>query len=279
MSEPNKPVGRVLIIAGSDSGGGAGIQADIKTVTALGAYAATAVTAVTIQNTQGVEGVVEVPPEAIAEQIRVVGQDIGADAIKIGMLHRTDVIAAVVGAVDAYLPDVPIVVDPVMVAKGGARLLDTEALGALKADIMLRATVATPNIPEAEMLTGARILDIDGMRHVCAMLATLGCESVLLKGGHMPGQLVHDALLYNDTVEMFTHRRIDTPHTHGTGCTLSSAIATGLAQGMDIRSAVVRARAYVVEAILAAPGFGHGHGPLGHGFTVRPFTTDGIETG
>jgi hydroxymethylpyrimidine/phosphomethylpyrimidine kinase len=264
--------GRVLIIAGSDSGGGAGIQADVKTVTALGGYAMTAITALTAQNTRGVFGIHEVPPSFIAQQVEVVLDDIGADCIKVGMLHRPDVINAVCDMLEEKAPGVPIVVDPVMVAKGGASLLETQAVATLKRRMIFLATVLTPNIPEAAALTGLRVRDRESALAAGMMLSTLGPKYVLLKGGHMEGDTVVD-LLFEERhlLETFEGPRLRTTSTHGTGCTTASAIATGLAQGMSVRDAVARARAYVFEAIRTNPGFGHGHGPLNHGHTVRPF--------
>ena len=264
--------GRVLIIAGSDSGGGAGIQADIKTVTALGGYAATAITALTAQNTQGVHGIYEVPPEFIVKQMDIVLSDIGADCIKVGMLHRADVIDAVCDLLEARAADIPIVVDPVMVAKGGHSLLVSEAVATLKRRMILIASVLTPNIPEAEALTGMTVTDRADAEAAGRMLATLGPQSVFVKGGHMDGDTVTDLLFEgSEMVEAFVGPRLDTPNTHGTGCTTATAIATGLAQGLSVRDATARARAYVVEAIRTNPGFGKGHGPLNHGHTVKPF--------
>jgi hydroxymethylpyrimidine/phosphomethylpyrimidine kinase len=252
---------RVLIAAGSDSGGGAGIQADIKTVTALGAYAATAVTALTVQDTRGVHAIHPVPPAFIARQLRCVLDDIGADAIKTGMLGDDATIDAVAGAIPA---GIPYVLDPVMVAKGGAPLLPADAIAALIARLIPRATLLTPNIPEAELLTGRAITTQGDMRDAAAALLALGVPAILLKGGHLDGGVVIDLLATADTLIEMRCRRIDTLHTHGTGCTLASAIATGLAQGMRLEPAIRRARAYVHAAILAAPGFGSGHGPLNH---------------
>jgi len=264
--------GRVLIVAGSDSGGGAGIQADIKTVTALGGYAMSAVTALTAQNTQGVFGIHDVPADFVVGQLETVLDDIGADCIKLGMLHRADVIEAVSAVIAERAADVPLVVDPVMVAKGGASLLESEAIAMLKRRIIMRATVLTPNIPEAEALSGMTIRGRDDAIAAGKMLATLGPESVLLKGGHMAGPTLVDFLFVGrELVETFEGPRIDTPNTHGTGCTTASAIAAGLAQGMDLRRAVARARAYVREAIRTNPGYGHGHGPINHAHTVKPF--------
>lgn len=257
----------MLSIAGSDSGGGAGIQADIKTITSLGGYAATAVTAITVQNTLAVYDIHPVPPEVVAGQIRVVLSDIGADAIKTGMLVDGPTIAAVARAlVDSEAVGIPLIVDPVMVAKGNARLLDDHAIGALKSLIGWGATLITPNLPEAEVLTGRLIASVEGMRAAVDELLELGAAGVLLKGGHLAGPDVVD--LYGDatTRREWRQSKIITQHTHGTGCTLASAIATGIAQGMPMIAAIERARRYVRSAIEAAPGFGQGHGPLNHAF-------------
>jgi len=263
--------GRVLIIAGSDSGGGAGIQADIKTVTALGGYAATAVTALTAQDTFGVHDVRPVEPAFVARQVELVLADIGADAIKTGMLHDGDVIDAVADALERMAPRVPLVLDPVMVAKGGRALLDDGAVTALRRRLVRRATLLTPNLPEAEVLIGRAIASRDAMVEAAHMLLNLGCAAALLKGGHLPGPSMVDMLATAEGTEMFENPRIETKNTHGPGCTLASAIATGLAQGLSLRDAVARARAYVQEAIRTAPSIGHGHGPLNHGHTVCPF--------
>lgn len=265
--------GRVLVIAGSDSGGGAGIQADIKTITALGGYAATAIAALTAQNSLGVQGVLPVPPEFLRLQIDCVLDDIGADAFKTGMLDRAEIIAVVAERV-ATRPTLPFVLDPVMVAKGGARLLAQDAVDSLRRLITL-ATLLTPNLPEAEVLTGRDIRDLDDMHDAAARLLGLGVPAVLLKGGHLPGDEVVDLLATHDGIEAFRAPRIDSRHTHGTGCTLASAIATGLAQGIGLRDGVLRARAYVRLAIARAPGYGAGHGPLDHGVTVDPTLLDG----
>lgn len=272
--------GRVLIVAGSDSGGGAGIQADIKTVTALGGYAMTAVTALTAQNTRGVFSIHDVPADFVAEQMRVVLSDIGADCVKVGMVHRPDVIEAVCDVLEAEAAAaaggrrIPIVVDPVMVAKGGESLLAPEAMASLKARMIPLADVLMPNVAEAEALTGLKLRGPDDAGPAARKLAASG--AVLLKGGHLPGATVIDILAVDgEIVEVFESPRIDTPHTHGTGCTLASATATGLAQGMAVRDAVARARRYVHEAILTAPGLGHGHGPLNHAHTVTSFGVDG----
>jgi hydroxymethylpyrimidine/phosphomethylpyrimidine kinase len=262
--------GRVLAIAGSDSGGGAGIQADIKTITMLGAYAATAITALTAQNTLGVHGIHMVPPAFVHRQIAVVLDDIGADAVKTGMLGDAATIEAVAAALAQHAPGVPLVVDPVMVAKGGASLLQPAAIAALTQLLLPNATLLTPNLPEAEALTGLAIPDAGAMRRAAAALLRLGVPAVLLKGGHLPGDEVVDLLATADGFEAFAAPRIASRHTHGTGCTLASAIATGLAQGMTLRDAVLRARAYVRSAIAAAPGIGKGHGPLNHYVRMSP---------
>jgi hydroxymethylpyrimidine/phosphomethylpyrimidine kinase len=263
--------GRVLIVAGSDSGGGAGIQADIKTVCALGGYAATAITALTAQNTLGVHGVFPVDPAFVARQIRVVLQDIGADAIKIGMLGTTAIIDAVADEYEIRAINIPLVVDPVMVAKSGHFLLESEAVMTLRKRLLPYADLVTPNLPEAEALTDLVIRDVDDMRRAAELILTFGPKGVLLKGGHLDSETVSDLLMTEEGEELFQSPRIHTPHTHGTGCTLASAVATGLAQGMTVRDATRRARAYVEKAIATAPGFGHGHGPLNHMHTVRPF--------
>ena len=263
--------GRVLIVAGSDSGGGAGIQADIKAVTALGAFAATAITALTAQNTLGVHGVHAVPPDFVRLQMAVVLDDLGADAIKTGMLHSSAVIEAVVATLDAKAKGIPLVVDPVMVAKGGARLLPVEAIEAVRRHLIPRAAVITPNRPEAEALLGRTIATDQDAENAAQALLELGCRAVLLKGGHASGPIVRDLLVSGAGLEIFESPRIETRHTHGTGCTLASALAAGLAQGLALSAAVRRARAYVIEAIRTAPGLGAGHGPLNHAHTVRPF--------
>jgi hydroxymethylpyrimidine/phosphomethylpyrimidine kinase len=260
--------GRVLIVAGSDSGGGAGIQADIKTVTALGGYAATAITALTAQNTQGVFGVHEVPTDFLRQQIELVLSDIGADCLKTGMLHSVAVIETVASALADLAPDTPLVADPVMVAKGGHALLDPSAVDTMKRLLLPRATVLTPNAPEATALCGIAIAAPDDMIAAAQALRAMGPDAVLLKGGHLSGDTVTDLLLADGAPVFFESPRIETRHTHGTGCTLASAVATGLAQGLALESAVRRGLDYVQAAIAGAPGFGQGHGPLDHGHTM-----------
>ncbi len=266
--------GRVLIVAGSDSGGGAGIQADIKTVTALGGYAMTAITALTAQNTQGVFAMQEVPPEFVSQQIEVVLRDIDADCVKIGMLHRQKIVETVCDTLAGT--GIPIVVDPVMVAKSGHQLLADEAVHSLRRRLVPMAAVLTPNLPEAHVLAGVAVSPPLRTSELTARLLALGPAAVLVKGGHGEGSIIRDVLaLSGCPPEIFEDARIETRHTHGTGCTLASAIATGLAQGLGIRDAVARARAYVLRAILTAPGLGSGHGPLNHGHTVGDFPVPG----
>ena len=262
--------GRVLVVAGSDSGGGAGIQADIKTISMLDAYAATAITALTAQNTEGVFGVLPIPPEFIRTQIEVVLDDIGADVIKTGMLHDAAVIEAVVSVLKEHGAGVPVVVDPVMVAKGGARLIEPEAIDALKRLLITRAEIVTPNLPEAEILCGGTIGEVAEMRTAGETLLGLGCRAALVKGGHLPGGTVSDVLVTAGGARVWESPRIATRHTHGTGCTLASAIAAGLAQGLGLEGAVDRARNYVQRAIARAPGLGRGHGPLDHAHPLHP---------
>ena len=263
--------GRVLVVAGSDSGGGAGIQADIKTITALGGFAMTAVTALTAQNSIAVEGVHKTPPAFVADQIRVTLEDLGADAVKTGMMADGPIIEAAADALDAHASGIPWVVDPVMVSTSGDPLLDENAVSALKTRLVSLAAIVTPNMTEAGILTGGDIKTVDDMEAAGRQLVALGAGAALVTGGHMESDILVDVLISAQGSERFESPRIDTPNTHGTGCTLSSAIAAGLARGMELRDAVVRARAYVAEAIRTAPGYGAGHGPLNHAHTVSPY--------
>ena len=256
--------GRVLVVAGSDSGGGAGIQADIKTITAFGAYAATAVTALTAQNTQSVLGIMPIAPGFVRLQIEAVLGDIGADCIKTGMLVDGAVIGAVADALEAQAPAVPLVIDPVMIATSGARLLDAGAVEMLKRRLIARARLVTPNVPEAEALTGIAIASLADMRRAAAALLALGAGAVMVKGGHLPGPVLRDLVVEGGASFVLEAKRIETRSTHGTGCTLASGIAAGLAQGMALRPAIERAHAYLQRAIAAAPGLGRGRGPLNH---------------
>jgi hydroxymethylpyrimidine/phosphomethylpyrimidine kinase len=261
----------VLIVAGSDSGGGAGIQADLKAVTALDAYGATAITALTAQDTHTVHAIHEVPPDFVRLQMELALDDIGADAVKTGMLHRIEVLQAVVETLTRKARGVPLVVDPVMVAKAGARLLNEDTVDFIRDRLLPLATVLTPNVPEAEILAGMPIAGLDELQIAGERLRGLGAAAVLMKGGHLAGERLVDLLIDGEGTLALEARRVETRHTHGTGCTLASAIAAGLAQGLGLRLAVARAHAYVQEAIRTAPGYGGGHGPLNHSHTVRPF--------
>ena len=261
--------GRVLIIAGSDSGGGAGIQADIKTVTALGGFATTAVTAITVQNSLGVFGVHPIPLDIVTAQARAVLDDIGADAIKTGMLGTVAMVETVCALLDGE-PDLPAIIDPVMIAKGGHPLLEAQGIAAIRVLLVPRAGLLTPNAPEAAALTGLAVETLDDLRRAGEALMGLGAKAVLMKGGHLAGDQVTDLLITSDGETLLQGPRIHSRHTHGTGCTLASACAVGIAQGMDLPKAVERARLYVVEAMARAPGYGAGHGPLDHGWPFRP---------
>lgn len=260
--------GRVLICAGSDSGGGAGIQADIKTVTALGCFAATAITALTSQNTKGVFNVLDIPTSFLRQQMTVVLEDIGADVIKTGMLHNAEVIRTISNTLENLGNSSTLVIDPVMVAKGGHSLLQTSAIDALKNELIRKADVLTPNIPEAEVLVGIEITSVDDMRRAGERLLNMGPKSVLIKGGHLTDDTLTDILLTQSEEKLYSSPRLKTVHTHGTGCTLASAIAAGIAQGLEVQIATERARKYVFEAIRTAPGLGAGHGPLNHAHTI-----------
>lgn len=260
--------GRVLIVAGSDSGGGAGIQADIKTVAVLGGYAMTAITALTAQNTLGVQGVHAVPPEFVALQMTSVLSDLGADVVKTGMLLDAGIIGAVCDVLEAQSPRLMLVADPVMVAKGGSALLQAEALEAFRTRLLPLVGVLTPNLPEAEALCGMEIQSEAQMRLAADALLRMGLPAVLLKGGHLPGDDLVDLLATPNETLAFRATRIAGRHTHGTGCTLASAVATGLAQGMSLADAASRGREFVRAAIASAPGFGAGHGPMDHSVTL-----------
>ena len=262
--------GRVLIVAASDSGGGAGIQADLKTVMALGGYATTAITALTAQNTRGVFATHAVPADFVAHQMRVVLEDIGADVIKIGMMANAEIIEAVSDVLESPLArGIPVVVDPVMLAKDGTPLLDHAGFDAMKRRLALLAFLLTPNLPEAEALTGAPVRDPEDREHVAKMLLSLGSQNVFLTGGHLSGNRIIDVLVGEFGHHEYRHPRIDTKHTHGTGCTLASAVATGIALGKPLPQAIEEAEAYLEAAIRAAPGLGQGQGPLGHAAAGR----------
>jgi hydroxymethylpyrimidine/phosphomethylpyrimidine kinase len=255
---------RLLIIAGSDSSGGAGIQADIKTASAFGVYAMTAITAVTVQDTRSVRAIHAVPPAIISEQIIATLADIGADAIKIGMLGSVAVVKAVADALKKKARNIPIVLDPVLASTGGKTFLDARAIAALKSQLLPLATLVTPNIPEAKQLAGMRSAKRQDAEAAARALMAQGAKAALIKGGHATRATIDDVMVWKGGVEVYAFPRIKTRHTHGTGCTLSTAIACGLAQGLSLPLAVGRAREYVQAAIETAPGLGKGHGPLNH---------------
>ncbi|MCZ8253888.1 MAG: bifunctional hydroxymethylpyrimidine kinase/phosphomethylpyrimidine kinase [Hylemonella sp.] len=258
---------RVLSIAGSDSGGGAGIQADLKTFSALGCYGMTAITALTAQNTQGVRGIHGVPPEFLAAQLDAVLEDIGADAVKIGMLHAPDIVRVVAQAIHKHKLK-HVVLDPVMVATSGDRLIAEETVSVLVKELFPLATVITPNLDEAELLLGHTIAGIPALEGAARELQALGAQGVLLKGGHLKGDEVVDLLLQGHRAPLrLASPRIASENVHGTGCTLSSAIAAQLALGHGLEDAVRLARAYILGAIAAGADVrtGRGHGPLNHG--------------
>jgi hydroxymethylpyrimidine/phosphomethylpyrimidine kinase len=255
---------RLLVIAGSDSSGGAGIQADIKTAQAFGVYAQTAITAVTVQNTLGVTGSHIVPPAIVRDQIIACLSDIGADAIKTGMLGSAEMVEMVVQTLSEHAPGIPLVVDPVMVAKGGSPLLDAAAVTVMKKKLLPLAALITPNLPEAEVLTGIYPASEHRLRNAAMVFKMLGIEQVLFKGGHGMSEIARDVLWSGGEFVPFEAPRQNTPHTHGTGCTLATAIACGLAQGRTLLDSVSRAHMFVQNAIRTAPGLGRGHGPLNH---------------
>jgi hydroxymethylpyrimidine/phosphomethylpyrimidine kinase len=259
---------RVLIIAGSDSGGGAGIQGDLKTVEALGGFGTTVITAITAQNTLGVTAVHPIPPEIITAQGKAVLEDIGADAIKTGMLGARAAIEAT-AALLAGAHGIPAVVDPVMIAKSGAALLEDGDVEAFARLMIPQAALLTPNAPEAERLTGRAIASVDDLRRVGEALLALGPKAVLMKGGHVPGETVVDILLTADGEHRFESPRQITRHTHGTGCATASACAAGLAAGVSLPDAVAAAHAFIQGAIRYAPGLGAGAGPLLHAWRQR----------
>jgi hydroxymethylpyrimidine/phosphomethylpyrimidine kinase len=255
---------RLLVIAGSDSSGGAGIQADLKTAQAFGVYAQTAITAVTVQNTLGVTGAHIVPTDIVRAQIIACLCDIGADAIKTGMLGSAEMVEMVAATLSEHASGIPLVVDPVMVAKGGSPLLDEAAVTSVKKKLLPLASLLTPNMPETEALTGVYPQSEHRIRNAAMVFKMLGANNVLFKGGHGDSEIVRDVLWTGGEFTNFDAPRQDTPHTHGTGCTLATAIACGLAQGRSLADAVGRAHTFVQNAIRTAPGLGAGHGPLNH---------------
>ena len=255
-------VAKALTIAGSDSGGGAGIQADLKTFAAFGVYGTSALTAITAQNTVGVTAVHEVPVDVIAAQIEAVLTDIGADAVKTGMLSSSAIIETVARELSRFRVD-RLVVDPVMVSKSGDSLLQEEAVETLRSSLLPMATVVTPNIPEAEVLTGMKITSSEDVRQAAIRIVGMGAKSVVVKGGHLEGPPV-DLLYDGRSFREYSAQRIDTKNTHGTGCTFASAVAAGLVKGLEVTDAVGAAKEYVTEAIRANFEVGRGHGPLNH---------------
>ena len=258
-----KPNSKILIIAGSDSSGGAGIQADIKTVTALGSYAMTAITAVTIQNTIGVKSIVAIDPKDIFNQIIDTCKDIRPDAIKIGMLHSPRVIKSVLKALD-IIKMKKIILDPVMVAKGGAKLIDDKAIQLLKLKLIKKVLLVTPNIPEAEILTKTKILNKEDMIYAANKLLELGAKNVLIKGGHLKTKNVIDIFINKKDIKKFNNKRYKTKNTHGTGCTLSSAVTTFMSCGKPVKKSCELGIMYVNSAIKSNPKYGKGHGPINH---------------
>jgi hydroxymethylpyrimidine/phosphomethylpyrimidine kinase len=265
MSDDNAAsIPRALTVAGSDSGGGAGIQADLKTFAAMGVYGASAITAVTAQNTLGVSDWLAMPERLVADQIEAILSDIGADAVKTGMLANAAIIQTVASKLREHRVT-QLVVDPVMVAKGGASLLEDDAVEALTKELLPMALVVTPNIPEAEALTGMRIAGWDDMRSAAERIVAMGARSVVVKGGHFEDSETSTDLFYDGRgFREYPARRIDTKNTHGTGCTFASAIAAGLAKGLDVPGAVALAKSYVTLAIQHAYPVGAGHGPVHH---------------
>ena len=257
------PKSKILIIAGSDSSGGAGIQADLKTVTSLGSYGMTAITAVTVQNTTGVKSVVSIDPKKIYEQIVFTSEDIKPDAIKIGMLHSTEVIKKVLKALKKIKVK-KIILDPVMIAKGGARLIDEKAIKILKKELIKKVDLITPNIPEAEVLTEMKINTVEDMILAANKLIVLGAKNVLIKGGHLNKKKLFDIFLSKKDFKIFESKKFITKNTHGTGCTLSSAITTFYSCGKSIKKSCELAIKYVNSAIKSNPKLGKGHGPINH---------------
>lgn len=266
------PRGKVLTIAGSDSGGGAGIQADLKTITLLGSYGASVITALTAQNTRGVSGIYAPPPTFVAEQLEAVLSDIPVDTVKTGMLHSPEVIAVVAEKLQEFGRKM-VVVDPVMTAKGGAALMESAAVALLRERLIPLSYLLTPNIPEAEKLTGLAIVDEEGMQEAARALCRMGARNVLIKGGHLPEGVALDVLFDGGGFTRFTAPRILTKNSHGTGCTFASAIAAFLAQGEPLTVAVARAKEFITAAIKLAAPLGKGHGPVNHYLAARETMT------
>tara|TARA_E500000331_G_scaffold351221_1_gene397474 strand:- start:550 stop:1362 length:813 start_codon:yes stop_codon:yes gene_type:complete len=258
-----KPLSKILVIAGSDSSGGAGIQADIKTITSLGSYAMTAITAITIQNTTGVKSIVSISPKEISNQIIFTSKDIRPDAIKIGMLHSSKIINAVAKSLE-IIKVKKIILDPVMVAKGGSRLINSNAIKNLKRHLIKKVNLLTPNIPEAEVLGNCRIKNVQDMILAAKKILKLGAKNVLIKGGHLRGKFVQDIFVNRKEIKIFKNKRISTKNTHGTGCTLSSAITTFFSCGKPLKKSCELGTKYVNNAIGSNLNFGKGQGPVNH---------------
>ena len=258
-----KPKSKILIIAGSDSSGGAGVQADIKTVTVLGSYAMTAITAVTSQNTTGVKSIAAIPAREISKQIEFTSKDIKPDAIKIGMLHSVEVINAVLKSLNKINVK-KIILDPVMVAKGGTKLIDNRSIKILKSKLIKKVSLITPNIPETEILTKKKIFSVDDMISAAKILIDFGAKNVLIKGGHLNSRIMQDIFLNKGEILTFKNKKIYTKNTHGTGCTLSSAIATYYSCGKTLKKSCEMAIKYVNHSIGTGPRYGKGHGPINH---------------
>jgi hydroxymethylpyrimidine/phosphomethylpyrimidine kinase len=258
-----KPRSKILIIAGSDSSGGAGIQADIKTITSLGSYAMTAITAVTSQNTTGVKSIVGIDPKEISKQILFTCRDIKPDAIKIGMLHSEKVIKSVIDSL-RLIKVSKIILDPVMIAKGGARLINSKAIDILKKKLIKKVSLITPNVPEAEILTNLKIKNTQDMIRAAQVLLLMGAKNVLIKGGHLKSKVVRDIFVNKKEIKFFSNKKFKTKNTHGTGCTLSSAIATFFSCGKLLNKSCDLGIKYVNQSIRSNPNFGKGHGPINH---------------
>ncbi|WP_075522660.1 bifunctional hydroxymethylpyrimidine kinase/phosphomethylpyrimidine kinase [Candidatus Pelagibacter communis] len=258
-----KPRSKILIIAGSDSSGGAGIQADVKTATCLGIYAMTSVTAVTIQNTKGVKSIVPIPPDQIYKQIVYTAKDIKPDSIKIGMLHSTKVINNVMKSLQKIRTK-KVILDPVMVAKGGSKLINEKAIKLMKKKLLKKVLLITPNVPEAEILTGLKISTKEEMIIASKKLIKSGAKNVLIKGGHLNSKKVYDIFVNKNEIKIFSSNRFKTKNTHGTGCTLSTAITSFLSCGKTLKKSCELGIKYVNSAILTNPKIGKGHGPINH---------------
>jgi len=258
-----KPKSKILIIAGSDSSGGAGIQADIKTITSLGSYAMTAITAVTSQNTTGIESIVAIDPKEISKQILFTCKDIKPDAIKIGMLHSESVIKSVINSLKLIKVS-KVILDPVMVSKSGIRLINDKAMNILKKKLMKKVSLITPNIPEAEVLTSLKIKNTQDMIQAAQVLLSMGAKNVLIKGGHLKSKIVKDIFVNKKEIKLFSNKKLKTKNTHGTGCTLSSAITVFFSCGKLLNKSCELGIKYVNQSIKSNLNYGKGHGPINH---------------